>query len=88
MHPARTSLAGAMRILNLLSRPAEAKYGGWSSHRRAITPKPEHGCVPIVGPNGLYYANIVGPFGVVSTGQNCDRLESAAHRWALKLAED
>ena len=38
-----------------------------------------------MGPNGSFYANTVGAFGVVSAGQNWDRPASAVRRWALKL---
>ena len=38
-------------------------------------------------PNGLFYANAVGAFGVVADGGNWDRLAIDGHRWALKLVE-
>ena len=79
MHPARPSLAGAIRIADCLKKPAAAKWGGTSSRRRAITPESEQGPVSIMGPNDLFYANTVGAFGVVSAGRNWDRLASAAH---------
>ena len=40
-----------------------------------------------MGPNGLFYANAVGSFGVVSAGQNWGRLSIAVHRRALKLVD-
>ena len=60
---------------------------GTSAHRRALTPEPEHGLVSIMGPGGKFYANTVGTVGVVSAGQNWDRLASAVRRWDLKLVE-
>ena len=88
MKPARPSFSDDMRILNRLNDQAAEKYDGRSSHRMAITPKPEHGLVSIMGPSGLYYANAVGAFGVVAAGRNWGRLASAAHIWALILVED
>ena len=85
MQPTRPSLADCLRVLELLEKPAGAKIDGTSAHRRVITPENEHGLVSILGPNGMYYANTVGTFGVVSAGQNWDRLASAVHRWGLKL---
>ena len=41
-----------------------------------------------MGPNGLFYANTAGAFGVVSAGGNLGRLASAARLWALKLVEN
>ena len=41
-----------------------------------------------MGPSGLFYANSVGTFGVVSAGRNWYRLSSAAHRWAIKHVEN
>ena len=73
--------------MDRLNDPAAAKWGGRSAHRQVIDPTPGRGLVSIVGPNGLYYANTVGTSGVVSAGQNWDRLASAVHRWALKLAD-
>ena len=72
-------------ITDRLGKPAAAKWDGASVHRRVITPKPERGIVSIAGPDDLYYAHTVGTFGVVSAGQNWDRLDSAAHSWALKV---
>ena len=85
MQPARPSLAGCLRVLDLLENPAAAKIDGTSAHLRIITPEPEHGLVSIMGPDGMFYANTVGAFGVVSAGQNWDRLASAVRRWALQL---
>ena len=85
MQPTRPSLADCLRVLDLLENPTGAKIDGTSAHRRVITPSNEHGLVSIMGPGGMYYANTVGTFGVVSAGQNWDRLASAAHRWGLKL---
>ena len=72
-------------VLGILENPAAAKIDGMSAHRRVLKPEPGHGIVSIMGPGGKFYANTVGTFGVVSAGQNWDRLASAAHRWALKL---
>ena len=88
MQPARPSLVDDLRITDRLEKPAAAKWGGTSSQRRVITPKPERGLVSIAGPICLFYANTAGNFGVVSAGQNWDRLASAAHRWALKLVDE
>ena len=77
-----------MRILDRLKIPVASQFGAESAHRRILTPKPERGLVSIVGPIGLYYANTVGTCGVVSDGQNWDRLGSAAHRWDLNLVND
>ena len=85
MQPTRTSLVDCLRVLDLLENPAAAKIDGTSAHRRIITPEPEHGLVSIMGHDGMFYANTVGASGVVSAGQNWDRLASAARRLALKL---
>ena len=53
-----------------------------------LTPAEGRGLVSTVGPIGLFYANAVGASRVVSAGQNCDRLASAAHRWGLALVKD
>ena len=87
MQPSRPSLAGALRILDVLGKPAEAKWGGTPARRRVLTTDSEHGLVSIMGPGGLLYANTVGTFGVVSAGQNWDRLASAVRRWDLKLVD-
>ena len=87
MQPKRPSLSDAIPIWGRLKDPAEEEYDAGSPHRMAITPKPEHGFVSIVGPIGLCCANNVGAFGAVSSGQNWDRLASAAHRWGLKLVD-
>ena len=87
MQPARHSLSGALRILNRLETPADAKFDGCQARRMVLTPKPEQGLVSIMGPNGLFYANAVGAFGSVSVGRNWGQLASAAHRWAIKLVE-
>ena len=87
MPPTRPSLADFLRALGILGNPAAAKMDGTSAHRRVSTPEPEHGLVSIMGPDGKFYANTVGTFGVVSAGQNWDRLASAVRRWALKLFE-
>ena len=81
--PTRPSLADCLRVLDLLENPAAAKIDGSSAHRRILTPEPEHGLVATVGRDGMFYANTAGAFGVVSAGQNWDRLASAVHRWAL-----
>ena len=85
MQSDRPSLSGALRVLNRLNDPAAGKFDGRSPHRWVLTPKPGRGLVAISGPNGLFYANAVGAFGVVSASQNWDRIASATHRWALKL---
>ena len=77
-----------MGILDRVSDPAEAQWGGRSTNRRAITPGPGRGLVAIVGPDGLFYANTVGAFGAASAGRNWDRLASAVHMWGLKLVEN
>ena len=87
MQPGRPSLADALRITDRLRKPAAAKWGGASSHRRVVKPESEQGLVPTMGPNGLYYANTVGAFGVASAGQNRGRLASAVHRRDLKLVD-
>ena len=81
------SLSDALRIWNRLNSPAASKVDGGSSHRRALTTEPERGLVPIVGPNGMFYANTVGAFASVSTGGNWGRFSFAAHRWDLKLVD-
>ena len=88
----RRSLKGqfvsdAARIMGCLNDPAAEKWVGASSQRQVITPGPERGLVSTVGPDGLFCANTVGAFGVVSAGQNLDRLVSAGHRWDLKLGD-
>ena len=88
MQPTRPSPADAIRIVGRLKDPAASKYDGRPSHRRAITPIPEHGMVSIVGPGGLFYANAVGTFGAVASGRNWDLLASAARRWPLKLVDE
>ena len=87
MQPARHSPVDALRIADRLRKRAAVKWGGASSHRRVMTPGSERGLVAIMGPDCLYYANTVGASGVVSAGQNWDRLASAVRRWDLKLAE-
>ena len=87
MQPARPSLADALRITDSLRNPAAAKWDGASSRRRVVTPESARGLVSIMGRSGLYYANTVGAFGVVSACQNLDRLASAVHRRALKLVD-
>ena len=74
MQPTRPSLVDCLRILDLLKNPAGEKIDGTSARRRVVTPKGERGLVSIMGPNGMYYANTVGTFGVVSADQNWDRL--------------
>ena len=88
MQPTRPSLADAMRILDRLHEPVEAKFDAGSAHRMVLAMKPERGLVSIVGPNGLFYANAVGAFGAGSAGRNWDSLASAVHRWALKLVDN
>ena len=85
MQPTRPSLAGCLRVLGILGNPAAAKMDGASAHRRVLTPEPEHGLVTIMGPDGKFYDNAVGTFGVASAGPNWGRLASAVRRWALKL---
>ena len=85
MKPVRPSLADCLRVVDLLENPAAAKIDGASAHRRIITPESGRGLGSIMGPDGMFYANTVGACGVVSAGQNWDRLASAARRWALKL---
>ena len=87
MKPTRPSLSDCLSVLGILGNPAAEKMDGTSAHRRVLTPEPEHGIVSIMGPIGKFYANTVGTFGVVSAGQNLDRLASAVHSWALKLVE-
>ena len=87
MQPTRPSLAGALMILDVLEKPAASKWGGTPARRRVLTTDSEHGLVSIMGPGGLLYANTVGTFGVVSAGQNWDRLASAVRRWDLKLVD-
>ena len=48
-------------------------------------PPDEHWLVAIMAPVGIFYANAVGAFGVISAGQNLGRLAIAAHRRALSL---
>ena len=86
MQPTRPGLADCLVVLDILENPAAAKMAGTFALRRIITPKTEHGLVSIMGPGGKFYAKAVGASGVVSAGQNWARLESAARRWALKLA--
>ena len=85
MQPTRPSLAGCLRALDILENPVDAKMDGTSARRRVLTPEPGHGLVSIMGPDGKFYANAVGTFGVAYAGRNWDRLASAVHRWALKL---
>ena len=87
MQPARPSPADALRITDLLRNPAAAKWDGESSRRRVAKPESGRGPVSITGADGLFYANAVGTFGVVSAGGNWDRLASAVHRRALKLGD-
>ena len=74
-------------MMGILENPAAAKMNGTSAHRLVLTPEPEHGLVSIMGPDGKFYANTVGTFGVVSAGQNWDRLASAVRRSDLKLVD-
>ena len=85
MQPTRPRLADCLRVLDLLDKQAGARIDGTSAHRRVIAPEHEHGLVLTMGPNGMYRANTVGTFGVVSAGRNWGRLASASHRWGLKL---
>ena len=50
-----------------------------------IAPENEQGMVSIMGTYGMFYANTVGAFGVVSAGGNWGRLASAVRLGALKL---
>ena len=86
-HPTRQSLADALRVMDVLKKPAESKRGGTSGRLRVITPETERGLVSIMGADDFFYANTVGTFGAVSTGQNWGRLASAVRRWALKLVD-
>ena len=88
MQPTRPSLADALWVLDILENPAAAKWGGTSPHRRVSTPPSERGLVSIMGTNGMFYANTVGAFGVVSAGRNWGRLASAAHRRASELIDN
>ena len=71
-------------VLDILENPTAAKMEGTSAHRRALTPKTEHGLVSIMAPEGEFYANAVGTFGVSPASRNWDRLASAVRRWSLK----
>ena len=74
MQPTRPTLADAIRIMEVLKKPAAEKWDGTSPNSRLLTPESERGLVSITGPDGLFYANTVGTFGVVSAGQNWGRL--------------
>ena len=88
MQPTRPSLAEAMHILGGIKNPAGVKFGASKAHRGVLAPPDERGILPIVGPDGISYANTVGAFGVVSAGRNWDRLASASHRWDMAHEED
>ena len=51
--PTRPSLSDFLRVLDLLENPAGAKIDEKPAHRRAITPKNEHGLVSIMDPDGM-----------------------------------
>ena len=87
MQPTRPGLAGAMRILDGLKNPTGWEIDASKAHRGVLAPQEGLGLAPIMGPIGLFYANAVGTFGVVSGGRNLVRLASAAVRWELDLAE-
>ena len=83
MQPARPSLSDAVRITDRLKnrpmRNGAARLPAAAPSRRnrnADSSRPR-------GAGGLYCANTVGAFGVVSAGQNWDRLAIAARRWEL-----
>ena len=80
----KTESCGRPSYYGLSRKTDRCKRDGASSHRRVVTPESERGLVSTMGPNGLFYANTVGTFGVVSAGRNWDRLASAAHRRELK----
>ena len=85
MQPARPSLPGALRGLGILNNPAAAEWGGESARRRVITQYSEHGLASIMGPGGLFYADMVGTSGAAPACRSWDLLVSAAHRWAPEL---
>ena len=68
MEHARPSLSDSLSTTDCLEKPAAAKWGGASSHRRVMTPESERGLVSTMGADGLFYANTVDAFGVVSAG--------------------
>ena len=77
VQPTRHSLSDALRILNRLNDPAEAKFDGCQAHRMVLTPKPERGLVAIVGHNGLFLREnrrrLRGTLGRPKLGPNCKR---------------
>ena len=88
MQPTRHSLADCLRVLGILEKPSAAKMDGTSAHRRVLKPESERGLVSTKGADGKFYANTVGTFGVLSSGQNWGRLASAARKWSPKLVGD
>ena len=88
MQPTGPSLADAMLIPRCLKNPTGSKFDAKKAHRMVISAPEEHGLVSIMGPIGIFYANAVGAFGIVSAGKKRDRLAIAAHRWARALAGD
>ena len=68
-----------------LKFPIDAKFDGGKAHRMVIAP--ELGARAGFGYGGerSFYANTVGPFGVVSDGRHWGRLACAVHRRELKL---
>ena len=87
MHPARPSLADAIRISDGLKYPVGAKFDEGQAHRRAMAPEAGRGLVSIVGASGLFYSNAVGALGVVSEGRNWGLLAIASHRRPLGLVD-
>ena len=77
-----------MIIPEYLENPTGGGFDAGEAHRADFAPPDEHGLVSIMGPIGILYDNIIGTSGVASAGQNWDRLDSAARRWGIPLAED
>ena len=85
MRPTRPGLSEAVRMRDILARSIGAKFDGCKARRRVVVPENERGAVSIMRPGGLFRANAVCTFGVVSSWGNWARLASAVRRWALKL---
>ena len=87
MQPARPSLSDAVRITDRLKnrpmRNGAARPPATAPSRRSRNADSSRSW----GESGLYYANAVGNFEVVSTGQNWGRLASAAIRRELKFVD-
>ena len=77
-----------MRIFDGLGNPVGGKFDGRKARRAVLTLEEARGPVSIMGPVGLFYADAVGAFGVVSAGRNWDLPASAVRRWALALVEN